>query len=287
MAVLVLGAGGFVGGYIASFLQKDGQETFTLSRKTAPNRRNHTFQVGPNGELETEKLLDFFLEKEINHVVHCANKFARNPSFSVANEMLLVNYLLPAKVLRVAIEVSAQSFINLGSAWQVTQERLVDAPDYISSKEAFRKYLDLNANPIRARTLFLNDIFGAADPREKLINRAFRCAINNEAFDVDSETLQLGLVYLPRLASEISGVISGGLDRPLSYLYENYSGIMMKELMEDIRNLLGVGKFWSNLNLNPKPNSFPGLPTYGQCDRESLARDLAALVPSGRSPNPT
>lgn len=284
MTVMVMGAGGFVGGYIAGFLRNNGHRIFTLSRASSSKPNSHGFPVGFNGEFDTEKLLDFFLRKKIKHVVHCSNKFAATPNFSVANEMLLVNYLLPARVLRVAIEASAQSFINLASASQVTQGRLEGAQDYLSSKESFREYLELNLSRIRARTLFVNGIFGATDPREKLINLAFQSALSKELLKVRSERSELGFVYLPRLASEISGLISGTVERPESYLYENYSRIPVKALMTEIGNLLGAGKFWVNLDLDPEFDEVTSLPKFGQCDRESLVKDLAQLVPSGYYP---
>lgn len=281
MAILVLGAGGFVGGYILGYLQKNGHESLALSREAPSNRKEDTFVVGPNGEFEPEKLLDFFYDKKIQHVIHCANKFSRNQSVSVANQMLQVNYLLPARVLRVAIEVSALSFINLASAWQVTRGRLQDAPDYVSSKEAFRQQLDLNGDRIAARTLFVNQIFGPEDPRKKLINQAFQSAINKEIIEVKSEMSQLGLVFLPRLASEITALISNDLARPGTYIYENYSRVLIKDLLSDIGMLLGVGKFWQNLGLDAESRSTAGFTKFGQCARESFVEDLAALVPSG------
>lgn len=280
MAVLVLGAGGFVGGQIAGFLRKDGLQTFTVSRNASLGPTGQNFQVGSDGEFETDRLLDFVLEKKIEHFVHCANKYSPNPSFSVANQMLSVNYLLPARVLRVAIEASAKSFINVASAWQVTDGRLEAAPDYVSSKESFRQYLECNADRIRVQSLFVNEVFGAADPRKKLINQAFRSAIDKEIFKVKSEGSQLGLVYLPRLASEISGLISANPERPPTYVYENYSLIPVGELMETIASLLGVGKFWEGLGLDAAPTPVISLPKFGQCNRADLSRDLAGLVQS-------
>lgn len=192
------------------------------------------FRSRPERGVRAGEVAGLFCDREIQHVVHCANKFSRNQSFSVAKQMLQVNYLLPARVLRIAIEVSALSFINLASAWQVTRGRLPDAPDYVSSKEAFRQHLDLNGDRIVARKLFVNQIFGSGDPREKLINQAFGSAINKEIIEVRSEMSELGLVFLSRLASEISSLISNDLARPGTYLYENYSRILVKDLMSDI-----------------------------------------------------
>lgn len=142
--------------------------------------------------------------------MHCSNSFSASPDFHQAVTMLRVNFTLPAKVLRVAVEASAKSFTNLGSGWQLDPVRLESSPDYTASKNAFSTFLQANKNRLVTRTIFLNEVFGRDDPRPKLIKLAVDTVTSGNILKVRSLDSKLGLTFLPRLSEEVVGVVVGG-----------------------------------------------------------------------------
>jgi len=277
LTVLVLGARGFVGSAVKECFEASGVPVFFVSTDPAGALDPKCLHVERNSEVPVDELREFLKSREIRHVINCVNSFERTPDIAKAIEMLKVNFLFPATVLRIATEEPVTSFTNVASGWQIRPERARTAPDYVGSKEAFRQFMSAYSKKIQTRTIFVNEIFGPGDTRTKLINSALLSWRNGEPYIVRSKESELGLCFMPRLADEIVQTVLGKVCRPDNYIYENYSRISVSEVMESLKIATGIQGVWVDQGESPEGFENTQFPKLGEQGLDLLITDLSSM----------
>jgi nucleoside-diphosphate-sugar epimerase len=191
--------------------------------------------------------------------------------------MLYANILVPAKVLRAAVEAKATTFVNLGSALQLDPEKALNAPDYASTKQAFRAFLSHQSSRLHTTSVFVNEIFGVGDTRRKLLNQAIDCAINNVHMTVQSAHRVLGFANVSRLASEIVSLLKNPASRPEEYVYQNYSNITLGEVLDTV-GLLAGGLSWSESSQEEVPASVTSLESLGERAKKNFSIEIRDVL---------
>ena len=281
---LLIGSTGFVGSEIGLALEREGFEIYRFLRGPVSGLEPPAFYGDSNGDFSMRSLVAFMRSNRISSVVHCGNVFSRQQSPEIADQMLFANFFVPAKVLVAAVDSGVEMFINLASAWQLDSGRLAEAPVYVSTKEAFRNFLSNYSNRIRTVTIFLNEVFGCFDSRDKIINQAIRAAISGEEFQVRSAGRELGLTNVKLLASEVSLILRGLGSWPAEFLYENYSAVTIANLMDTIGELSETFR-WTATSDETISATVVTLDTFGETSISQLQSDLAELLEAQRNPD--
>lgn len=283
MNILLLGSTGFVGRAIRDQLVAHGVNVYCLVRgkprriAAEPGGGAINFTAAASGDFATADLTQFIAENEISSVVHAANMFSSSATAVEAEQMLYANFLVPAKVLRSAIEANAGLFVNIASCWQLDSQRALQSVDYVSTKEAFREFLNRRSHQIEGKTIFLNEIFGIGDTREKLLNLAIQAAIEGSRFEVTSLKKILGFTNVRHLSDEIVEVLQLPGSSPGEYIYENYSGITIQEVLLMVEEAAGQLDWYCN-SQEPSMLFSSGLSVRGAMPRAALKLELLELV---------
>jgi nucleoside-diphosphate-sugar epimerase len=283
MRCFLIGSTGFVGSKVRAVLEENGIETFSLVR--SPKQSGAGSQIFPTsstGEFSTAQLSQYLVSKEIDCVVHCGNVFDAAPDEKTAEQMLYGNFLVPAKVLNSAITAKAGLFLNLASGWQLDSRKAVASPDYVATKESFRTFLTAHARTIRSVSVFANEIFGAGDSRKKLLNLAIRALRSGHPLVPQSPSAILGLTNVDRLALEIVEVLKNPSIRPAEYVYQNYSGLTVQELLGALSDTAQGLPWPSGLDPSPIPNP-NSLPFFGERPMSDLAEEIRQMLLSFHS----
>lgn len=287
MRCFVTGSTGYVGSKVVAALESEGIATYRLLRSLQSGRRHsQSFLCPSSGDLSSAELTEFFVSNQIDCVVHCANAFDSDPDPGLAEEMLYANFLVPAKVLNSAVDANVETFVNLASGWQLDPEKLLSSPDYVSTKESFRLFLTSKENQIQTYSIFANEIFGAGDQRKKLLNLAVASAMRGEVFSPDYPDSRLGLANVDRLAAEILNLLKAPNGRPREYVYQNYTGLTVGELVGAVHEISrGVEP---RLKSQEVPMGAPGcLQIFGGRPTSDLVDEIRAIFDFGRGSGDT
>lgn len=283
MNCFLIGSTGFVGSQIKSSLEDDGLEVFCLRRASAGEDFGPTaFSASENGDFSMELLSEFMRSHRISIVLHCGNVWDPSPSPPVAESMLYANILVPAKVYRAAVEARATTFVNLASAWQLDPEKTLKASDYVSTKQAFRTFLSLQSERLQCTSVFVNEVFGVGDPRRKLINRAIDCALHNIPMTVESADNVLGFTNVKWLGDEIVNLVRNRVPRPREYLFQNYSNITLREVLETVGTVTG-GLSWFEESKEELRVSDISIEHFGERDRENFSSEIREVAEKRKS----
>lgn len=278
---LVIGSTGFVGSRVGAVIQSRGFVVHRFLREGKSDAEGLVFYGDRNGDFPVESLVEYLRARRISSVAHFGNVFERMPTAKVAENMLYANFLVPAKILVAAIEAGVGTFVNLGSGWQLDSSKFAEAPDYISSKEAFRDFLGRYSERIRTASVFVNEIFGRGDNRNKLISQALEAARIGKLLQVGSSMQELGFTSVDRLGSEVADFLDG-VARPSEYLYQNYSNVTIEDLLQ------AIGRSSGKLLWEARSREYIPLPkltveVVGELPFERFEAELASLVDIAKS----
>ena len=274
MRVLVLGASGFVGNQVCESLSEMGYEVFRGTRQPSGKPNDFTYPTSIHDSSFVEKTTKVFIDYRFSWIVHAANHFRKGVDVSDSAQMLEANLFFPAAILQAAVNASATGFINIASGWQTSTDTKSIAPNYVATKESFRHFLRSNSNRLTTRTIFVNEVFGPGDNRAKLINLAIDGLKEGREIDLQSPDASLSLVYGPRLGREIGTVMGEPNYHPAEYLFENYSGLTVREIFVIIQNIIAgssteAGTTGTTLHLGKR-----GYPIRGKLPYAELLKDL-------------
>lgn len=238
MRVLVLGASGFVGNQVCESLSEVGYEVFRGTRQPSGKPNDFTYPTSIHDPSFVEKTKKAFIDYRFSWIVHAANHFRKGVDVSDSAQMLEANLFFPAAIFQAAVNASATGFINIASGWQTSTNMKSVAPNYVAAKESFRHFLRSNSDRLTTKTIFVNEVFGPGDNRAKLINLAIDGLKDGREIDLQTPEASLSLVYAPRLGREIGAVMNEPNCYPAEYLFENYSGLTVREIFVIIQNII-------------------------------------------------
>lgn len=281
--LLLIGGTGFVGLAIKKFLMAQGAVVFEIRRPgSAACEDGKIFRVSQEGDFELGELCVFLASNGIDAIVHCGNRFEESPSLEGGDGMVVSNFVVPARVLKAAHQAGVGKFINLASGWQLNPSMRKSSPDYVSSKEAFRAFLNVYGQLLTVHSVFVNELFGPADSRPKLINELIRCAQTGDHMVINSPATTLGLSSVLRLASEIFGLVCQKIERPSEYLYENYGPVSISSLIRVVESAVGAKLSWSSAQMEPRTLISSTMRRFGGQPMDLLFDDILATIPESQ-----
>jgi nucleoside-diphosphate-sugar epimerase len=201
MKIIVAGITGFIGSHLYQKLLKEKHNIFAIIRsnkvKEELEQKGIVCFVDINNSMN--ELLNFFSEVKADGVVHLASHFSVEHKSQDINDLIDSNVLFSTRILEAAIKSQVKWFINTGTFWQHYQnKRYLPVNLYAATKQAFEDiakfYLDTSG--INFVTLKLNDTYGPADKRKKILNVWMNCIQTGEALDMSEGEQLIDITYI-------------------------------------------------------------------------------------------
>jgi nucleoside-diphosphate-sugar epimerase len=235
--VLITGGLGYVGSHLVEQLKKTNNEITLLVRESDKEHRfGNEFRLATIEEIEKnpENLM-------ISTVVNLAGKYSFDHQVIGANELLLSNVVLPARVAAAVSGVGAQVHWVQASTFMQHYKGADRAPTcfYASTKQSVEDVLHwFESEDFRVTSLVLPHIFGEEDPRDKLINLLLRSVKSGSRIQLSSGTQVMDLVHISDITKAIEMVL---VDKGPAGRWQITSGkaIRVAEIIEYIRSTSG------------------------------------------------
>ena len=274
MRVLVLGASGYVGNQVARSLSSAGFEVLRGSRQQSDDPDAIKYPGNPADLAFVRQMTLTLRESEVSWIVHAANEARKGVEIDSSAAMLLGNLFFPSAVLQAAINANVTGFINIGSGWQISDSMKPIAPNYITTKEGFRHFLGSNSHRLITKTIFVNEIFGPGDRRDKLINLAIQAIENGEQLKLKTPESLVSLVFASRLGDEVAGLIKNPLSRPAEYVFDNYSLLTVQELVKLLGDIVKGDYPEGEPKWRIRMSDRADYPVFGEVTHEEIIADL-------------
>ena len=163
LRVLLTGATGYLGSRLATRLVADGFHVVVVKRSFSDLRRISAIVARDQMfDVDLEPLTKAFTRfGRIDSVVHCATDYGRKQS-SVP-EIVEANLMLPLRLLQLAEEFGARTFVN--------SDTFLDkrVNEYSLSKKQFLDWLKLHSSRLVCRSLRLEHFYGPGDDPTKFV----------------------------------------------------------------------------------------------------------------------
>ncbi len=187
MSIIVIGAGGFLGGHLAAHFEAAG----TPVRRMSYRPEHHRDFIE-----ETAALLR---ADAPTAVIHAGGSQNGRDDAAALQELALSNVVLPATLAGLIREhAPACRLVTYGTSWQTGED---GAPEpfnaYAASKSAAEPFLDHFAmDGVRCATLRLYDTYGPGDRRNKVVNLIADAIITRQDLAMSSGGQVVDLVHV-------------------------------------------------------------------------------------------
>ena len=178
--ILLTGSSGFIGNSLTINLLKQKHEIYVIlkndkkNKSLAKNIKKKFKNYKPifiNNTYEIEKKISNI---KINTVVNLASKYLRSHDFKKMVDLINSNILFTTAVLEALPKKNLKKYINLSSVMiHKNSEEYYPQNLYAATKKGFQdilKYYELSYKKIKFYNLFLHDIYGENDKRNKIIH---------------------------------------------------------------------------------------------------------------------
>jgi nucleoside-diphosphate-sugar epimerase len=201
MRILLTGATGFVGEYLARSLCPDHVVAAILRPQAKVVRLDSLPAVhkllwdGLSSSLHA--LLKEFRPEVVIHLASC---FIGEHKAEDLDQLISSNIHFPSVLIEAAIGVGCRQFIHTGSAWQHFENKNYSPVNlYAATKQAFSDILEYyigTGKLEKCLTLVLTDTYGPEDPRSKLIPLLQKASISGESMKMSLGEQFLDLVHI-------------------------------------------------------------------------------------------
>jgi nucleoside-diphosphate-sugar epimerase len=172
MNIFITGASGYLGSNVIRKLSNF--KFFALHHRSPVIDVPSVIQI----KIENYKYESFFLQKNIDSVIHLASNTNRGNDAKYKNSIYQANVELGERLLKASSRTNVKKFIYSGS---YSQDIFINEPNYyIRSKNLFETVIKEFENDFDILNMHLGDIYGPSDSRDKLIPYLLR--FENEKF---------------------------------------------------------------------------------------------------------
>lgn len=202
MKVLLTGATGFIGSYLARRLVSEGHDLAIVVRPTSqleilqailPQIQVHLYDGSYASLLRT---LD---AAQPDLVIHVASLFLAQHKPEEVARLVESNLSFPAQLLEAMSQLGIGQLLNTGTSWQHYQNQAYNPVNlYAATKQAFEALLAcyVEARNFKVITLKLFDTYGPGDTRPKLFSLLRKAARTGETLRMSPGAQVLDLVYI-------------------------------------------------------------------------------------------
>lgn len=200
--VLVTGASGYIGSHLVlGLLEQNRPVHITVRSSSSLASLEHvkdrlTIHLCDNPE---DDLQELFQKNRIETVFHLA-AFTNHRDLKALDTMIASNYVFGAHLLRAMCENGVKKFINTGSFAEHADGTAAIKPQsiYSATKAALYPAIEYYAlsQGLAAITLKLYDVYGANDPRPKLLSALQAAVRENKPVDVSLGIQNISYVHI-------------------------------------------------------------------------------------------
>jgi len=268
MSILITGASGFVGSYLAEKFSKQKKKLYLISKKKKFSiNKNLIKQIDINNYKELEKLFN----NKIDYVIHCAslNETLTNKYKKLAYSTALKG---TENLLKLSIKNNVKKFFffsvlqvygkeiygNINSKKKIKIENDYAKSHYFAEKmiEKFKLNFDLNVNILRLSYSFSNPVDKKVH-RPDLIPINFCIdAINKNEICLNSDgNSRRDFIYMGDVFSKISKMISQNNNKEIYYNFssgQTFKIIEIAKIVQKEATKILSKKIRIKLNLNNK-----------------------------------
>lgn len=216
--ILLTGSSGFIGNSLTINLLKQKHEIYVIlkndkkNKSLAKNIKKKFKNYKPifiNNTYEIEKKISNI---KINTVVNLASKYLRSHDFKKMVDLINSNILFTTAVLEALPKKNLKKYINLSSVMiHKNSEEYYPQNLYAATKKGFQdilKYYELSYKKIKFYNLFLHDIYGENDKRNKIIHTIIKKHHTRKYLKIFSKHLSLNLLNVKDVINAINLMIS-------------------------------------------------------------------------------
>ena len=215
--ILLTGSSGFIGNSLTINLLKQKHEIYVIlkndkkNKSLAKNIKKKFKNYKPifiNNTYEIEKKISNI---KINTVVNLASKYLRSHDFKKMVDLINSNILFTTAVLEALPKKNLKKYINLSSVMiHKNSEEYYPQNLYAATKKGFQdilKYYELSYKKIKFYNLFLHDIYGENDRRNKIIHTIIKKHRTRKYVKIFSKHLSLNLLNVKDVINAINLMI--------------------------------------------------------------------------------
>lgn len=201
---LVTGATGFIGRNFVRQLVKDGHEVHAIVRprdrmpKELEGAKLHHYKG------HGQEVLNAVEKSRAEVVFHFASLFLAEHKFEQIADLINSNLNFSTQLVEAMVENKCLNLVTAGTAWQDYNGKKGTAANlYAATKEAFQVILKYyaDAHSLKVVVLKLNDTYGPADPRRKLLSILREAATKKEPLGLSPGEQKIDLLYITDVLS--------------------------------------------------------------------------------------
>lgn len=205
LKVLVTGSTGFIGSHLVQNLHESGWDISVIVRSTSD--RNRVSSSGltrvyehSGSSASMQKIVEV---ASPDVVIHLASLVLSEHTPSDVEELIQSNIIFGTQLVEAMTMCGVTSLVNTGTGWQHFNNSSYSPVNlYAASKQAFDSILQyyVEARALRVVTLKLNDTYGPADPRPKLLNLLVETALSHSELSMSDGRQEIDLVHVTDVA---------------------------------------------------------------------------------------
>ena len=216
--ILITGGSGFIGKSLTLNLLDKNFTIYTLLNNKKQNKEL-SLQLKKKYKNFKPIFIDNInqIEKKISKInasiiINLASRYLRNHNFSKMIDLINSNILFSTSVLEAFPKKKLKQFINLSSVMMhKNSEKYLPLNLYAATKKSFLdilKYYETNFKNVKFYNLFLHDIYGENDQRDKIIHTIIKNHKKNKKININSKKLALNLLNVEDVNQAINLIIN-------------------------------------------------------------------------------
>ena len=216
--ILITGGSGFIGKNLTlNLLDKN----FTIY--TVLNNKKQNKELSLKLKRKYKNFKPIFIdninqiEKKISKInasiiINLASRYLRNHNFPKMIDLINSNILFSTSILEAFPKKKLKKFINLSSVMMhKNSEEYLPLNLYAATKKSFQdilKYYENTYKSVKFYNLFLHDIYGENDQRDKIIYTIIKSHKKNKKVNINSKKLTLNLLNVEDVNQAINLIIN-------------------------------------------------------------------------------